>query len=329
MPMAGTLPLRTGADGEAVADLQRRLTAAGHPTEGDPPAEFGTATEAAVRDFQVQRGLRSDGICGEETWASLVDAGHQLGDRLLYERVPVLRGDDIAELQRLLGELGFDAGRVDGFFGPATTAALLEFQRNVGLPTDGVCGPDTVEALRRVVGRTGEGSTVARLREADALRRRPLGLGGRRIVVGEGGEATGLADALGRALRTSGAVVSVVHHPDAHERAGAANAFDAMAFVGLVVRSEPGLDVAFYAREGFESVGGHRLAEMVQDSLPDDLSSNGPPTPKGMRLPELVQTRMPAVLVEVGPPTLVVEHAPRLVEALTAAVTRWATEPLD
>ena len=74
-----------------------------------------------MRPFQEHRGLRSDGVCGPQTWSALVEAGRVLGDRLLYYRNPMLRGDDVATLQRQLGALGFDAGRVDGIFGSAPT----------------------------------------------------------------------------------------------------------------------------------------------------------------------------------------------------------------
>ena len=52
----------------------------------------------------------------------------------------MLRGDDVAELQQRLCTLGFDTGRVDGIFGDATVRALGEFQRNAGLPVDGIVG---------------------------------------------------------------------------------------------------------------------------------------------------------------------------------------------
>ena len=87
--------------------------------------------------FQQARGLPADGICDRVTWMALVEASWELGDRTLYLRAPNLRGDDVAELQRQLGRLGFDPGRVDGIFGPATTAALAEFQRNVELTRRG------------------------------------------------------------------------------------------------------------------------------------------------------------------------------------------------
>ena len=62
----------------------------------------------------------------------------------------MLRGDDVAELQQRLCTLGFDTGRVDGIFGDATVRALDEFQRNAGLPVDGIVGGATLQELVRL-----------------------------------------------------------------------------------------------------------------------------------------------------------------------------------
>ncbi|MGA1038531.1 MAG: peptidoglycan-binding domain-containing protein, partial [Ilumatobacteraceae bacterium] len=64
------------------------------------------------------------GCCDELTWTALVEAGWTLGDRLLMITAPNLRGEDVAELQRILARLGFNCGRVDGIFGPDTAGAL-------------------------------------------------------------------------------------------------------------------------------------------------------------------------------------------------------------
>src|SRR5713101_1983249 len=106
--------LRHGSHGEAVRDLHARLASAGFFCAPDDPGEFGDGTTAAVRAFQDARGLRVDGIVGNQTWSTLVESGFSLGDRLLYFRRPMLRGDDVTELQRRLNALGFDAGREDG-----------------------------------------------------------------------------------------------------------------------------------------------------------------------------------------------------------------------
>ena len=90
------------------------------------------------------------------TWAALIEADFRLGDRMLYLRSPMTRGDDITDLQQRLGSLGFDAGYVDGIFGPDTESAVRNFQANQGLTPDGVVGPDTVMALGRLAGRRSE-----------------------------------------------------------------------------------------------------------------------------------------------------------------------------
>jgi peptidoglycan hydrolase-like protein with peptidoglycan-binding domain len=59
----------------------------------------------------------------------------------------MMRGNDVAELQLRLGALGFDAGRVDGIFGPATLAATRTFQISQGITVDGLAGPETLAAL--------------------------------------------------------------------------------------------------------------------------------------------------------------------------------------
>ena len=107
-----------GDRGEPVRDVQDRLTALGFSCAPDDDGVFGDATYTSVSEFQTSRGIPVDGIVGSETWRSLVEAGYRLGDRMVYHRVPMMRGDDVAELQARLNSLGFDTGKVDGIFGP-------------------------------------------------------------------------------------------------------------------------------------------------------------------------------------------------------------------
>ena len=154
-PPAGgdPLPLRRGDDGPAVDDLHHRLRRAGDEPGRRRPAST-TPPRPRCGRFQAERGIRVDGICGHQTWTALVEAGWRLGDRLLFERQPMLRGDDVAELQTRLGGLGFLEDRVDGFLGPRTRRALQDFQRNCGLTVDGICGPETIAELVRLGART-------------------------------------------------------------------------------------------------------------------------------------------------------------------------------
>jgi N-acetylmuramoyl-L-alanine amidase len=278
----------------------------------------------AVRGFQAFRGLRVDGICGRQTWSALVEAGYRLGDRLLYDRRPLLRGDDVATLQRRLGTLGFDPGKVDGLFGAGTAQALGEFQRNAGLTVDGICGPTTIVALERLGPRCEGPLSVSAVRELEILRSAPRTLAGRRVVVGNDGALHALVSALSRGLTERGALVTVSHHHDPSEQATEANRAGAEVYLGFTV--DPAVDgcsTAYYAGHRYESPGGRRLAELIQELVPStlDLKDGGI---HGMALPVLLETRMPAVLCELGPPSLVVERTAELAAVFADLLAAWA-----
>jgi N-acetylmuramoyl-L-alanine amidase len=321
------LPLGPGSQGEAVRDVQRRLGALGYGVDGVDDGTYGPLTEEAVRAFQLSRRLRVDGICGPDTWNALVEAGYRLGDRFLYHRTPMLRGDDVSQLQSDLGALGFDAGRVDGIFGPDSARALQEFQRNSGLTADGICGPDTVSALRRLAGRRAGPTSVAQAREVMALRDAPRQLADRRIVLGVPGTLDALADRAQALLSEAGAVVTVLHAADGSLQAREANELAAEVYVGLRLVPEPTCRVAFYATEGFESVGGRRLAELTAKYLGTILDQEGESA--GMRLPVLRETKMPAVMCTLGPADEVVIRAADLAASLAGTVAEWVEHRLD
>ena len=56
-------------------------------------------------------------------------------------------GPKVENLQRLLFEKGFDAGTIDGKFGPLTASAVSQFQKDRSLTVDGIVGPETWNAL--------------------------------------------------------------------------------------------------------------------------------------------------------------------------------------
>ena len=56
--------IRKGSRGEVVKAIQRKVGV-------DPDGIFGTATEAAVKQFQRAKRLKVDGIVGPQTWNQL------------------------------------------------------------------------------------------------------------------------------------------------------------------------------------------------------------------------------------------------------------------
>jgi N-acetylmuramoyl-L-alanine amidase len=268
-------------------------------------------------------------VCGPQTWNTLVEAGFRLGDRFVYRRTPMLRGDDVAELQQRLCTLGFDTGRVDGIFGDDTGRALGEFQRNAGQPVDGIVGGATLRELLRLESRHHDPELVSSVRARAALRHAPPTLLGRHVAVGECGGLGSVTGALRRRLTLGGTRVTELHHPDDSVQAREANELGVDVFVGLRLNpSASACRTAFWSGTHDESPGGRRLAELVQMAVPGALDVDDAGA-HGMSLPLLRETRMPAVLVEVGPASSVVERALSLATALSSALGHWADASWD
>lgn len=313
--------LQQGDEGDAVLDVQARLVALGYPIAAAERGCFGPQTESAVKAFQIRRGLNPDGIVERHTWRELVESGWTLGSRMLYLRRPMMRGDDIRDLQRRLNALGFDAGKEDGIFGQDTESAVKEFQRNVALLSDGIAGHGTVDELHRLRRRIGPGSK-AELRERIA-RELSEGLQGRVIYLdpGHGGRDAGtitpqgipesylvyrVVEAAAERLGSLGAdpVLSraVQQGPDVERRVEEANAGDADLAVSihLACRPEPGPTAAFWSVERTHSRMGRELADEIRHCLAPRLGRGM--SVFGRNLPFLRGTRMPAVVLDLSSP---------------------------
>lgn len=177
---------RNGDSGPAVTQIVGILAQIGvleadqdHPL----PTTYDDRVELAVRAFQQQRGLHVDGVVGVATFRRLDEARWSLGDRILTH-LPgnLMAGDDVFALQRRLLELGFKVGRVDGYFGPDTEAALRDFQRNVGIPADGTCGPFTLKMLAQLAPMVSGGAPNA-MRAQERIRDAGPQLGGKIVVI--------------------------------------------------------------------------------------------------------------------------------------------------
>jgi len=69
-PEIGLPELTTGTKSAVVEALQQLLSAKGYACKAD--GQYGPETEAAVKSYQISKGVDSDGIVGNTTWAYLL-----------------------------------------------------------------------------------------------------------------------------------------------------------------------------------------------------------------------------------------------------------------
>lgn len=328
VPTSAPAPVfRRGDRGPGVAEIRERLSTLGLVPDSAVTDEelFDHAMDRAVRAFQQQRGLFVDGVVGGTTYRALDEARWRLGDRLLTH-VPgnLLAGDDVVALQQRLLDLGFKVGRIDGRFGHKTELAVREFQRNVGVPPDGTCGPATLKALSRLAPIVRGGRPNA-LRAEERLRRAGPQLTGKVVVIDpcvarmpdaarqEQAEAiiSDLAARVEGRLVATG-VQAYLARPAGAEELGEedlaefANRTDAHLFVSLQVDAAEnawasGCSTYFFGLEphGAWSSAGERFASLVQREIIArtdlvDLRSHA----KSWDV--LRRTRMPAVRIDIG-----------------------------
>ncbi len=142
--------LQSESQGNAVADLQQRLSGLGYYS-GPVTGYFDTSTQEAVRQFQQANGLAADGVVGAATLSALDGLGGSQaaapsvtpgGTVQLYDS-----GEQVSSLQQQLIQLGYYTGSVTGVYDSTTQAAVVNFQRDRGLATDGIVGNATLTAL--------------------------------------------------------------------------------------------------------------------------------------------------------------------------------------
>jgi peptidoglycan hydrolase-like protein with peptidoglycan-binding domain len=190
----GDRPLRPGASGPDVRELQLALGKAGFKVKVD--GNFGTGTLRAVKRFQRASRLDPSGTVGTLTVKALKralrgssananggfsdnpnddGAHHSLGDRIPVKRG--MSGHDIRVLQDFLTRAGFKVS-VDGEFGTTTEKAVKAFETAQNRPVDGVMDAGDIDALRTLAGQDdpGAGTQPTQLAPGDTAQIGPDGL---------------------------------------------------------------------------------------------------------------------------------------------------------
>ncbi len=174
--------LRQGDSGSGVWRIQYDLNLISRYADSvpAPPLDsfFGPETTEAVRAFQRLAGLTEDGIVGRNTWNTLYQAYREILRTVpkasLQGGVPLFpgttlvlgsRGEDVTRMQEYLNYIAgtyteLPQLTVDGSFGPATEAAVRDFQTLFGLEVTGTIGAQTWDTIASVYSDLSKGSQV-------------------------------------------------------------------------------------------------------------------------------------------------------------------------
>ena len=317
-------PARRSATSSA-ASTRRRLRARARPSQGvfcavdrdGGPGLPGRARAARRRRLRRRRpGPR---------WSR--PAGRSATGSCTY-RTPMLRGDDVAELQRPRRPAGLRRrpGRRHLRAAHRGGAGRVPAQQRPP-PRRDLRLRDAPGRSDRVANRTGD-TAVAAVREHEHLRRAAPTLAGRRIVVGEPGGLGGARRAVSTgAPRTPAPGRHRSTSPTPSVQAGAANRFGADVYLGLDRSTDAAVEHRLLRRDGFESVGGRRLADAARTPPWRRCSRRSRPIPGACGCRCCGRPACRRCCARFGPAVTVSERSPRLAEAMAWAVGAWVATP--
>jgi len=305
--------LTLGSNSPVVKEVADRLYRLGHLPEQQIDIEvFDENLAAAISHFQQEHGLVVSGSIDEITYQRLEEARWQLGDRVLFFKSgKLMAGEDVFALQRKLSDLGFQPGKIDGLFGRNTERALKEFQKSVGLDTDGISGPTVYKAFGQLT-RTVAGGDPHRLRD-DLLLEHFSGVANRSIVldcspINEQDPCVDIVSRVEGKLAVLGSSVTLTNQTpdfDVTKRANTANEITADIYIHIAQTSYASTQAngcaCFYfsGRPGTTSTRGQRLADLLQKEITAN-SELGDNRTHGKSWDLLRRTSMPAVMIEIA-----------------------------
>jgi peptidoglycan hydrolase-like protein with peptidoglycan-binding domain len=147
----GSVGFGEGSKGRSVSIVQRHLRAAGF----DPKhtnGVFDERTAGMVKELQRKSGLPATGRVDERTWNALKSSTIEAKNNnptSPHQSVGE-RSSAVKNTERMLKDLGFKTGKVDGLYTENTQKAVDAFRRKKGLGGvgDGV-GPGTLRSIRK------------------------------------------------------------------------------------------------------------------------------------------------------------------------------------
>ncbi|MCM1368579.1 MAG: spore cortex-lytic enzyme [Roseburia sp.] len=147
-----------------VAAVQARLKTYGYYTS-TVDGVWGSGTTSAVKKFQSAYGLKADGAVGSATAKALgikipVNGGISSGKTTA----------NIAAVQARLKTYGYYKSTVDGGWGTKTLAAILSYQSDNGLTTDGVVGSGTARKLGLTLSSSARTGGIAKGKTTDNVK---------------------------------------------------------------------------------------------------------------------------------------------------------------
>lgn len=331
--------LKVGTSGPEVKDLEQKLAKAGYlPVSNGTSGVFTLQVEKAVENFQSARGLHIDGICGAQTWVALEEAQWQLEDRAICLTSPMMRGDDVGELQKTLGRLGFNAGREDSIFGPETEQALYEFQVNNKLVADKICDAKTFQTLKQIAQRA-RGENVASVKDRERYRSADL-TSLKKIFIAQllpssefnsnkkaAAAIKKSSERLSKNIEAQLSEFETCCSPDSNPSvlAKQAKEFGADVCLALQLSLHSEFHADYFGTESYESAGGKYLANLLTVSIPPILFDTDyeEVEPRGQRSQILQETNMWTVLCILGTPKLVKSKDKLLAKTFAEVLRLW------
>lgn len=250
--------------------------------------------------------------------AANIAAQGPLGQRKLYVTPdgPAMRGPDVQDLQRRLKVLGYDeVGELDGVFGPKTRDALVRFQNDYGIFTDGVCARVSVIVLNYLQEHGVTADNPATDRQKRIIYWSVSAQRSGMVIVGTADSAaahvSGHADFIARlrhrverSIEMQARLQTLPVRPDLStlERTSFANSIKAELVILLDVRDEPGVGgiaTYYFSKANVVSDVGAPLANYIREELVIQTGAND----LGSRAEDsedLMLPTAPTVRVEVG-----------------------------